>query len=791
MNQFLVQTLTKLNTEFKTYPAAEGVQVTSILASIKHRTPEQILKEIDLPQFQQNYEALSEKTIPELNEYLKTDVGGKKVIDILIAIYILKGSKGNLDFTKYIEAPAIHVKNKYLNQDLAYLSSQNKKKPVKQPVKLISNYVHGLRLMPSGSPFPGIYDIYKTPHIIEILNNLSPYSQIRGTAVKKSVQNAFTTGVAENGIAYYIGARPANIMYLTGTDALLKKFGTGRLQPLIDSCGFQKLIYSQSTKKNNRSTGDTAIYKEFVGGRLTLGSLQSEATMRQESVQIMFRDEIDLIGSQMSSGEGNPLSVSDGRLEAYGDRGKTMDFSTPKEYGNSLIDIQYAKGDKRKYFVPCPMCGKTQFLCRGDEKSNFGLKGDYKAGRLIQGYYLCYHCHDAIFESSKIKMFYEGVWLPTVANPPDKYFRSYHSPAFYSPPGMISWTKMRKLYDEAQKEGDDGMRSFTNLYEAKSFRPSGERPKLESVYELRSRKYKSGEVPDGIMWLTMMGDVQRGKDKWNGYTSSEISDQAAKHLKKKEYAICEGMPRIEVEVMGHGAEFRTASIIYKTFYGKVSDHTSGAWSSLLDWIKETKLIFKRKDGYAFSLEMIFIDSGYATDEVYNFCDPLPMTYPSKGDRDTKSAKLKNVAVDTERISDWSRFRLSTSGSHAIVLIRTNYYKKNIYKKLNNKMGDLLIQPPNSHITPEDYPDSYFSGLTAEEMKKDGSFHNTANRRNEPLDLMVGNLAGSDFWIEGRIMADREVLKKRHPNYSKEKLREIINRKTITDKYESQLRESGW
>ena len=107
------------------------------------------------------------------------------------------------------------------------------------------------------------------------------------------------------------------------------------------------------------------------------------------------------------------------------------------------------------------------------------------------------------------------------------------------------------------------------------------------------------------------------------------------------------------------------------------------------------------------------------------------------------------------------------------------------------MGNQEEQPMNCHITPSDYPDSYFKALRAEEMKTDGSFHNPAGRRNEALDLMVYNLAASDFFIEGRIMADREVEKRINPHFRKEKLREIINRKTITDKYECDLRERGW
>jgi len=101
------------------------------------------------------------------------------------------------------------------------------------------------------------------------------------------------------------------------------------------------------------------------------------------------------------------------------------------------------------------------------------------------------------------------------------------------------------------------------------------------------------------------------------------------------------------------------------------------------------------------------------------------------------------------------------------------------------------QPPNSHQTPDDYPDSYFKALTAEKQRKDGSFHNVQGRRNEALDLMVYNLSASDFWIEGQIMADRDVIKRKFPQYSKEKLRELVNRTSITARFEKQLRARGW
>jgi phage terminase large subunit GpA-like protein len=679
--------------------------------------------------------------------------------------------------------------NRYINQDISFLLSQNELMPTRQPEKLISKWINGRRIMPPGSPFEGIYDINKGPYVIELCDNMSPYSLVRHQAVKKGVQ-IFATTIAENVIAYYMGERPAKIMYMTATDQLIEKFSNTRLDPLIDSCDLRHLIFSQTENVKSRKSGDKSQYKEFIGGTLALVSAQSPSGQRSESIKILIRDEIDGAPRLLKTGEGTFLAVSEGRVQAFIENGgKIFDFSTPGLFGESLIDEQYNKGDKRKFFVDCPMCGKEQFLSLGTEKSNYGLKGDYKAGKLIQGYYLCYHCHDAIFESSKIKLLESGVWKPTVENPPDKYFRSYHLPSFYSP-GLATFTYIQKKYDEAVELGDDGLRSFTNLYLGKSFQPSGESPKLDHVYELRS-KYKSGEVPRGIMYLTTSGDVQQGKDIYKEHSNDEISKLAAKFKRKKEFKNLEGLPRIEIEVLGHGMDFRTASIVYKHFYGRVDNYTSGAWEKFKEWINETGMSFKNKKGFKFAPRVMFIDSGNQTDQVYNFCDPLAMTFAIKGARELKQDKLKLSTVDAANWNDWQHYKVSKSGAYTFITIRTNYYKGQIYRKLKNKMDPINGQPPNSHQTPADYPDSYFKGLTIEKQRKDGSFHNPANGRNEPLDLQVYNLAASDYFVEGKILADRELERKRNPHFSKDKIRELHTRAKIMERFKWQLEKAGW
>jgi len=643
--------------------------------------------------------------------------------------------------------------------------------------------------MPPGSPFEGIYDINKGPYVIELCDNMSPFSTVRHQALKKGVQ-IFATTIAENVIAYYIGERPAKIMYLTATDQLLEKFSNSRLDPLIDSCDLRDLIFSQTENIKSRKSGDKSAYKEFIGGTLALVSLQSPSGMRFESIKILIRDEITGAPRKMVTGE-SFMNASEGRVQAFIENGgKIFDLSTPGLHGDCLITDQYNKGDRRKYMVVCPMCEKYQWLCMGTEKSNYGLKGDYKAGFLIQGYYLCYHCNDAIFESSKIKMLQSAYWEPTTQSI-DKHFRSYHLPSFYSP-GLATFTYIRKKYDEAILTGDDDLRDFTNLYLGKAFKPSGERPKLDSVYEIRST-YKSGIVPDEIMWLTMAGDVQQGRDIYHEHDKDDIDKEVQKFIKSKDYKKLAGLPRLEVEVVGHGADFRTASIIYKIFYGRIDNHTSGAWLKLTEWIQETGLVFKRKDDFEFDVKNIFIDSGYGryTDTVYNYCGTLLNGYAIKGERELKQDKLKTATIDEMSKGNYTRFRLSTSGSYSLVLINTNYYKKNIYNNLKNISNSIVGFLPNSHITPDDYPDWYFKGLTAEEMKKDGSFHNLSQRPNEPLDLLGYNKCGSDFYIEGHIVADRDMLKRKNPGISKEQLRKAVNRTTITARFEKQLRARGW
>ena len=388
--------------------------------------------------------------------------------------------------------------------DINFLISENNKKPINPPQPLISKFIEGNRLMPTSTPIPGIVDINKTPFTIEIMDCMSPSSEIQEIDILKAAQVAITWS-AENVIAYWMKENPAEILYITADQTLLDRW-TKRLEALIDSMGIRHLISAQTENTKTRKTGDKAFSKEFVGGSLDMASAQAAGSLRSDSKRILIMDEIDGAPANLRTGEGNFVEVAYARTNAFENRRKVMRFSTSTTYENSLIWRKYELGDQRKFFVKCPHCNFEQVL--DDER----LKPVFEKELLISVYYDCLNekCITPIYNYHKTEMLLNGQWKPTAISK-SKYRRSYHISSMYAPVGMLSWKKIYEKYLEAQLD-PDGMRSFTNLYRGLPFKESGSRPDFNKVIEQRGL-YASRDIPDGVLYLTVGIDVQRGSDK--------------------------------------------------------------------------------------------------------------------------------------------------------------------------------------------------------------------------------------------------------------------------------------
>ena len=555
---------------------------------------------------------------------------------------------------------------------------------------------------------------------------MSPGSSVQRTIICKGAQLGFTAA-AENVILFWSDEYPAEILYMSATDDLLKRWSTKRLEPAIRSVGLDKKIFAQHVGRKSRRSGDRANAKEFPGGALDLASAQSAASMRSDSKRVLIRDEIDGSPPDLRTGEGNWMKVSYVRTAAWGRRRKVLDFSTPTTYQESAIWPEYERGDQRRYFVPCPHCGAFQVL------EWYRMKWAVVDGRIVDVHYECEACQRKILNYHKTAMLNAGQWRPT-ASATDDTVRSYHLSSLYSPIGMMSWEDIVKEYLDA-RDRPEGMRAFENLYLGLPYRETGERPKVESIVDLRGT-YHEGTVPAGVLFLTMGIDVQRGSER-----------------------DANNPPRLELEVCGHGLGYRTWSICYKRFAGEITHPEMGAWYELTKWAKESQLVFSRADGTKFKIMLTLIDSGDGmfADSVYQFCAGWGNTFPSKGFGILK----KSRDIDGDQIDkNFDRYRIKRIKGDAILYeISTNYYKTIVYRNLKIPRKQPGEPNPSFSDFPIEYPTRYFEMLTSEERRQDGSYH-AGGRRNESLDCRVLNLCAHDIWLDAAVEAERQQAKAR-------------------------------
>lgn len=609
--------------------------------------------------------------------------------------------------------------NNFKKDMWAHLNRMVKLLPSTIPNITISEYAEKYRVLPMGTPYPGPWRNFRTPYLNEIMDCLSVVSVVQHVAVLKSAQIGLTAA-AENVLGYWIGAVPSEIMFISATEDSVKKWAEKRLEPLIDSCGLREKLVKINSAQGSKASGDRTFQKTFIGGSLSMVSAQSATSLRSESKRILLRDEISGAPEQLRTGEGSWLEVSEARTNAWGVRKKIFDFSTPTLVDSCAIYKQYLKGDQRQFHVACPHCGCYQVLDWGSPKASHGMRAETKAGRLHEVYYQCEHCREAIFDRHKQQLLDSGYWVPQIsdANP---YRRSYHISGLYSPVGMVSFRDMWEKFQVAQETHN--MRAFTNLSLGLPYRETGQRPKIEQVIELRG-DYKSKTIPSNeVLFLTVGADVQEGSKKGD-----------------------KNPARIELEVVGHGAGFKTWSIDYMVIEGAVNDPFDGAWETLRLKSEQGDFTYRRADGKVFTPQTWFIDSGHQTDVVYEFCRNKRGVYPCKGTQWLK--KRKNEEGDVVDNMNFTRYRkIKPSPDLMVFLISTNYYKHQIYNSLNNSFRHVEDKTRSGTADfPFDREDHYFAMLTAEERRSDGSFHNTGDRRNEALDCRVYAMCACDVYL---------------------------------------------
>ena len=511
------------------------------------------------------------------------------------------------------------------------------------------------------------------------------------------------TESANNFIGYIIDNSPGPTLMVMPTDETVKRNSKIRIAPMIEAT--PNLRGKIATPKS-RDGDNTVLQKSFPGGVLIMTGANSAVGLRSMPIRYLILDEVDGYPEDLD-GEGSPIELAKKRTATFPKR-KILGISTPTVDGVSAIQKQFLNTDQRRYFVPCPHCQHKQYF------KFENLRWD--KGKPESVLYFCEGCGVGIEERHKGTMLkekgYGGLaeWIATVPELSTPRKAGYHLNSLYSPPGWYSWVDAARDWEDAQ--GDvTKIKTFTNTVLGECYVEEGEAPAWETLYN-RRQQYAFNQPPVEVCFITVGVDVQAD--------------------------------RIELEVVGWGKGKRSWSIDYRVITGSTSEQF--VWEKLAMVVDET---WVRSDGIVLPVRCMAVDSGYNTSQVYEFCrrfDPLRV-FPVKG-QDSQP-----VIVTTPRSVYYGKTGKKIPGVK-LWNIGVSILKSEAYGFLKQVKADDGSTPKGYCEFPQ-YPQTYFRGLTAEQLQFRVDRKGKRNyewvkkyERNEPLDCRIyARAAAAVFGID--------------------------------------------
>lgn len=305
-------------------------------------------------------------------------------------------------------------------------------------------------------------------------------------------------GASEGGccwIGYVIHHAPGPMLAVQPSVELAKRFSQQRIDPLIEeSPAFEKVAPARS-----RDSGNTVLSKEFPGGILVMTGANSAVGLRSMPVRILFLDEVDAYPPFGLIDEGDPVALAEARTRTFSWRRKVFLASTPTIKGLSRIEREYEASDQRRFFVPCPHCGRRQFWVRALALAE-GQAGD--RGLLLR----------ELRDPDRRALQDEDAGERRTAAD-GRLRRSVHhrlpslQPVFASGLAVVGADRAEA---EACQTAVEAKRSFINTVLGESWVETGEAPDWQRLYD-RRHDYRLGSVPAGGLLLTAGADVQRDR----------------------------------------------------------------------------------------------------------------------------------------------------------------------------------------------------------------------------------------------------------------------------------------
>lgn len=467
---------------------------------------------------------------------------------------------------------------------------------------------------------PGMWDTDSVPYMKFIMDCFSQ-DRIREIIMLKCTQIGGTETMI-NMLGYTIDVNPSRIMYVLPDDDLCISFSEERLQKMFAA---NTERFGSKVKARNKPK-----MIKFTGGFAAIVSARSPSELASWSVPIILLDEIDKY-PLWSGKEANPIKLAEERTKNW-PIAKIVKVSTPTIKTGAIYKA-YENADVRyQYLVPCPHCGAMQVLKFSQIKWPKNEKGEADTTVVrYQAYYECESCKSRIDDRHKQQMLKQGRWEPInkVQGAPTSV--AFHINSIYSP-----WLTFGKVAVEflTSKDDPEMLMNFINSWLGEPWEDKASTMDSDMVQEKRS-DIPEGVVPHWAQIITAGVDVQK-----NGYY----------------WTIRAWGYRLTSQNIAHG---------WAESFEEIEAIMNRMWPDEEGTVK-------------WQVNLCAIDSGYNTEDVYDFClMNSDWAVPVKGAVTRKVGRFTRSSIDATG-KQWH--------GQALYIVNGDSYKDLITSRLRRPLG---------------------------------------------------------------------------------------------------------
>lgn len=448
-----------------------------------------------------------------------------------------------------------------------------------------------------------------------------------------------------NMIGYALDQTQSPVMMVYPTDTIAKFASDKRVQPMLKSV---------KSISDNFDENSKLLELDFNNGNyMVLVGANSPSSLSSRSIKYLFFDEIDKYPA-FSGKEADPIKLAKERTKTFVDK-KIVMVSTPTVESGNIWQALMNANERRQYYVPCPHCGVSQTLkfkqikWPDEHNDNADMIRD-------TAYYECEHCGGHIHDKHKMEMLRHGTWEAVNASQSKVRSISYHLSSIYSP-----WVTFGDVaYEFKTSKGTPAsLMNFINSWLAEPWRSA--KTKSTQNMQFTESTYPSGVVPDKAVLLIASVDVQLDHFWW------------------------------EVRAYAPGVKS------YLIDYGQAS-----TWDDLEEIIIHRE--YPSEYGEPRQIMKAGIDSGFRTDEVYQFCSRFPeVCIPLKGSSNHTTMTAPYTMTSLEK---------GVVGGLKLYVLNTDYWKDFIFAR----MVRTINEEGTIHLY-KDCPQEYSDHLRSEEKQE--------------------------------------------------------------------------